>query len=342
MFETEIITKAQRLYDLAVQRGYSHASAIGVCANVMAESGFNEGAHEIGGGGGFGLGQWTPAQNLFTQGAMLGYTETQSRTFDVQVDILLRGDETGQWSNAAYTGYDSLVVSPMTLNQYKAESDLLVATMNYMAHWERPSEDPSRNHKERRKQYAIEFDSVLNGGGGTGGSKPVFPTAEGLPVTSKYGYRGDIGVPGASEYHWAIDIGSGGMTDPPIYATQEGVVDSVGAYSNGAVYVIIKHTGDPYWSRYLHLKSYSVSVGQVVSKGEQIGIMGTTGISSGVHLDFAISNNGVFETEASTIDPEIYLQMEFGGGGDNGGGSGDKGKELIHLLLVDALHGWKL
>lgn len=340
MFSDEVIQKAQRLYDFAIALGYSHASAIGVCANVMAESGFNEGASEVGGSG-FGLGQWTPQQNLTNQAIMLGYTYQESLTFDVQCDILLRGDETGQWLTAAYN-YDPLVVVPLTLTQYKNMNDILVATMNYMAHWERPSEDPNRNHKERRKQHAVEFDSVLNGGGGTGKSKPVFPTVEGLPVTSEYGYRGDIGVPGASEYHWAIDIGSGGMTDPPIYATQKGVVDSVGTYSNGAVYVIIKHTGDPYWSRYLHLKSYSVSVGQVVSKGEQIGIMGNTGISSGVHLDFAISNNGVFETETSTIDPEVYLQMEFDGGGDNGSGGGDKGKELIHLLLVDALHGWKL
>lgn len=90
-------------------------------------------------------------------------------TFNVQCDILLRGDETGQWSNVAYTGYDSLVVSPQTLSQYKQSSDLNKATINYMAHWERPSYDPSINHKELRKQYASEFDSKINGSGGGGG-----------------------------------------------------------------------------------------------------------------------------------------------------------------------------
>lgn len=160
--------------------------------------------------------------------------------------------------------------------------------------------------------------NTITSWGGTisgGGGKPQYPTLPELPITSKYGYRGDIGVPGASHYHWAIDIGSGGNANNPIYATQTGTVRKAGTYSNGGIYVIIQHEGDPYWSRYLHLASYSVTVGQKVTKGEQIGIMGNTGIGSGIHLDFAISKNGTFGNGTDTIDPEKYLQMEFGGGG---------------------------
>lgn len=175
--------------------------------------------------------------------------------------------------------------------------------------------------------------------GSDSGSKPQFPTLDGLPITSGYGYRGDIGVPGASEYHWAIDIGSGGQTDPPIYATQDGVVTNSRWFTGGGWGVTIRHTSDPYHSRYLHMKSQSpLTVGQRVVKGQTIGIMGTTGISSGVHLDFAISINGTFGTEQDTIDPEIYLDMEFSGGETPPNSVTD---DLITLLLVDALAGWK-
>lgn len=183
----------------------------------------------------------------------------------------------------------------------------------------------------------VEWGGTIEGS--DSGSKPQFPTLEGLPITSGYGYRGDIGVPGASEYHWAIDIGSGGNIDPPIYATQSGTVTSAHWTDYGGWTVILKHTGDPYHSRYQHLKEEpNVVNGQSVSKGQTIGIMGTTGISSGVHLDFAISVNGTFGTGEDTIDPEIYLDMEFGGGETPPTSADD---DLITLLLVDALAGWK-
>ena len=139
---------------------------------------------------------------------------------------------------------------------------------------------------------------------------PVFPTTKGLRISSEYGYRGDIGVPGASKYHWAIDIGGGG-SNHPIYATQDGVITHSGTYNSGGVYIIIKHTGDQYYSRYLHLvpNSAVVSVGQTVSKGQKIATMGNSGISGGIHLDFAISTNGTFGTEADTINPRDYLKI---------------------------------
>jgi len=119
-----IVKKAQRLYNLARKIGNTKEASLGICANVMAESGFNEGASEVGGSG-YGLGQWTPRQNLYNQGATLGYSQSECETFDVQCDILLRGDETGQWSNIAYTGYDSLVISPLSLVEFnKIKKDI--------------------------------------------------------------------------------------------------------------------------------------------------------------------------------------------------------------------------
>lgn len=338
------VEKATILYNFARDLGYNHDSAIGVCANVMAESEFNHQLTEVGGGGGYGLGQWTPKSNLYSQGSTLGYTQTQCETFDVQCDILLRGDETGQWLNDAYTGYDSLVITPLTLNEYKKQTGLSRTTMNYMAHWERPSYDPNINHKGWRKEHAGEFDERINGSGGSG-SKPCFPTSEGSVVTSPYGWR-EHPITHEQTFHQGTDFAHPDGTSQPVYATMNGEVVHAGtlAGSGGAITIIIDHDGDDYFSAYLHLSSLDVELGQKVDKCEKIGMTGETGNVTGIHLHFEIAKTlgGLF-TDEGTYDPEIYLETATDGGDDGGGGDTklERRKTLIKLLLSDCLNGWK-
>ena len=154
-----------------------------------------------------------------------------------------------------------------------------------------------------------------NGTGGGSGSRPAWPT---IPrpksyITSSYGYRGDIGVSGATRYHYAIDIGGVGVGSP-VYASQVGEVYFCGWWSNATGYrIVIKHTHskDKYYTGYQHLKEKpNFSVGDTVTKGQQIALTGGTGI--GVpHLHYDVSKNGTFFTAESTIDPEKYLKMRF-------------------------------
>ena len=301
MIPENIIQKAQKLYDFAVALGYSHAAAIGVCANVMAESSFNEGASEVGGAG-FGLGQWTPQANLTSQAAMLGYSYAESLTFDVQCDILLRGDETGQWSNVAYTGYDPLVVSPQTLSQFKNESDMISATMNYMAHWERPSYDPSVNHKERRKDYAREFDEKLDGsggGGGTGTQLAVLPCWGTVYITQAEG--GDFSHQGSLSVDFAYS-----QPKVPLYAPFDMTckyVDLQNAFTvwqsdkpvkcaDGSVSYVTFNTGHSD-------DTGSNSIGDKKKKGQVYAHTGTSGNVTGDHTHIECSK-GEFTTPWAT------------------------------------------
>ncbi|MGL4696902.1 murein hydrolase activator EnvC family protein [Enterococcus larvae] len=104
-------------------------------------------------------------------------------------------------------------------------------------------------------------------------------------VTSGYGYREDpTGISGT--FHEGIDFG--GSSSTVIMAVKSGTIADAGYDGMSGNYVIINH-GDGYYSLYAHLSSSTVSTGQQVTKGQQVGYMGTTGNSTGVHLHFGIS-----------------------------------------------------
>ena len=65
--------------------------------------------------------------------------------------------------------------------------------------------------------------------------------------------------------------------------------------------MFINH-GDGFSSGYLHMSSYVVSYGDYVSAGEVIGYVGSTGLSEGPHLHFAITYNGTYVNPANYID----------------------------------------
>lgn len=95
-----------------------------------------------------------------------------------------------------------------------------------------------------------------------------------------------------AHYHPAIDIVNSAA--PAVVAADAGKVVIAGwpdrsGYGNR---VIIDH-GNGYTTLYAHLSKAQVSVGDYVSKGQRIGVMGTTGRSTGVHLHLEVRKNGV-------------------------------------------------
>lgn len=143
----------------------------------------------------------------------------------------------------------------------------------------------------------------------------VFPTTLGLKITSPYGWRTSP-INNKQEFHKGIDIGGAGVNHP-IYATMDGIV-TVNRWSDSAGFMVyLQHTGDDKHSRYIHLAVQSpIPVGTAVTKGQQIGTMGTTGYSTGIHLHFEVATSQAgLGTQAGTIDPQVYLAGATGGGG---------------------------
>lgn len=111
----------------------------------------------------------------------------------------------------------------------------------------------------------------------------IWPTHSNV-ITSSFGYRSDP-FKGVSAYHSGIDI-AGDIGDP-VYAAMAGVVTASDQMGARGKYIIIEHTnGLETW--YMHLNGMTVKAGDKVNKGEQIGMLGNTGRSTGPHLHFQV------------------------------------------------------
>jgi murein DD-endopeptidase MepM/ murein hydrolase activator NlpD len=140
---------------------------------------------------------------------------------------------------------------------------------------------------------------IIQGGGSSGsgsaGGTFYWPTAG--SVTSGYGWRVHP-IYGTRRFHSGVDMG--GACGQPIYAAASGSVLSVYWSEGYGLFTILDH-GNGLATAYAHQSSTNMSNGEQVSRGEQIGQVGTTGWSTGCHLHFEVRVNG------SPVDPMPYL-----------------------------------
>ncbi|SFK14441.1 Murein DD-endopeptidase MepM and murein hydrolase activator NlpD, contain LysM domain [Marinilactibacillus piezotolerans] len=121
--------------------------------------------------------------------------------------------------------------------------------------------------------------------------------AEGM-VTSPFGYRIHP-IYGDRRMHTGIDIAGSG----PIIAARSGTVVAA-SYNRGLGYFVQLDHGDGYQSVYGHMQpNLQVSIGDTIEQGQRLGTMGTTGTSTGVHLDFKILKDGDY------VDPAPYIGL---------------------------------
>lgn len=119
------------------------------------------------------------------------------------------------------------------------------------------------------------------------GGEFSWPAPGNYRITSGYGYR-NCPFHGR-EFHPAIDIA--GPTGSPVVAAASGVVVT-SQYRNSFGNCIIIDHGGGVTTWYNHLSVRSVSVGTSVTKGQRIGSIGSTGDSTGPHLDFRVYIDG--------------------------------------------------
>lgn len=129
-------------------------------------------------------------------------------------------------------------------------------------------------------------------------------------LSSSFGYRADP-FSGRTKRHTGVDFAL--KPGNPIYATGDGVVESVKfelfGYGNQ---VLINH-GFGYKTRYAHLKTVGVAEGMKIKRGECIGLSGNSGRSSGPHLHYEVLYKDRHVNPANyydlTITPDEYATM---------------------------------
>ena len=108
-------------------------------------------------------------------------------------------------------------------------------------------------------------------------------------VTSPFGYRIHP-ITGNRSFHTGIDLAAPQGT--PIAAAYGGVVKDTGYTSGRGNYILLEH-GENLQTLYCHLSEIDVQEGDTVDAGGTIGLVGTTGMSTGPHLHFELRVDGV-------------------------------------------------
>ncbi len=182
-------------------------------------------------------------------------------------------------------------------------SDDIGATQEKLKKLKEAAAEAKRKQEEAAAAAAAARKAASSGGGSAGA--PVVsgngtfthPCPGYTYISSEFGWRAQP-IPGASTNHKGMDFAAG--TGTPIYAAASGTVTSASYSGNAGNLIVINH-GNGLQTYYMHCNSMYVSAGQTVSKGQNIGSVGSTGNSSGPHLHFQVMLNG------TPTNPRNYL-----------------------------------
>lgn len=305
---TDAEKRAWKIWTMLKARGYSEYAAAGILGNIQGEVGasMNPDTEQMGGPA-YGLVQWdgsayplvppatwngrTYVQNLMRAA---GITEDY-RTIEAQVKLLDWCMFNGQWIGK---------VNPTTVSAFKSINNAKSAAYAFEMNFERPASD----HPERQNYAQAWYDKLHGLTSPEPGGSFICPIQKPVTVTSECGWRTSP-ITGAQEFHNGIDLVNGNP-NTPIFAALGGEVVQAGAnyYDWYGNYIVIKHSNGK-WTGYAHLSRIDVSVGQKVQKGAQIGLMGTTGPSTGEHLHFQIMKNYWPQPIVDFENPRTYIQF---------------------------------
>lgn len=129
-------------------------------------------------------------------------------------------------------------------------------------------------------------------------------------VTSGFGWRTHP-IYKTEEFHPGMDFSA--ETGTPIYATGDGVIERADAMAQGyGNHVVINH-GYGYQTLYGHMSRIATSPGKKIKRGELIGYVGSTGLSTAPHLHYEVIRNGEKVNPVSyyynDLSPEQYQLM---------------------------------
>lgn len=194
-----------------------------------------------------------------------------------------------------------------TQDSLRAEADKITVEIAEVQAQEELQAEAARQAAEAAERMEQQIAAGGSGGGGGAssgagesvvvGSGQFAHPCPSASISSTFGYRTFD-----NSFHKGVDFAAGEGT--PYYAAESGTVIYAtydGGYNGGAGnWIVISH-GNGLVTKYMHSSAVYVSVGQQVSKGQNIGAVGNTGNSFGAHLHFQVEVNG------TAVNPMNYL-----------------------------------
>ena len=299
-------TDKEKVWNFFRGKGFTKKATAGIIGNTDQESSTNPKAIQNGGKGpGTGLIQWGNGADGGRWNDLEKWANKNGKdkwAIETQLEWL--------WKEMNDNYHTRLLGRQLREYGYNPGNDVLAAyaKVDNIKHsvyiFDRAITRAGKPMFERRIQFAEkaynEFKNYTGGGGNQTTGNFTNP-APGV-ITSPYGMRTHP-VHRDRRMHKGIDVAGGGTA---LVAMLAGTI-TVNKFSNGwGNYIKINHgtvNGKKIETLYAHLAKRShLSVGQQVNQGQNVGIMGTTGESTGVHLHFEVHENG------NTVDPENYVK----------------------------------
>lgn len=159
-------------------------------------------------------------------------------------------------------------------------------------------------------EYVCPSGTVPSGGAGGGTTTSWRNPVAGSCVTDPYGWRTEQ-VAGASPFHYGCDLGA--PCGANILGIASGTVISAGWNGNYGYQVSVQHP-DGTVSSYAHMSEIHVEPGDPVGANTVLGLVGTTGLSTGCHVHLETRRNG------ETFDPQSLIG--YGGCPTSGAATG--------------------
>lgn len=153
--------------------------------------------------------------------------------------------------------------------------------------------------------HAVTGFYITDMGGGSASTQATMteteiPGSSMVPPVSAVATR-NYGTPGrmwASGHHTGIDFPV--ATGTPVHAAADGTVVTVSSSGSYGNQIVIRH-GSKLYTQYAHLSQVSVSRGDTVTAGQEIGLSGNTGNSTGPHLHFEVRTGPSYGSDINPL-----------------------------------------
>ena len=227
----------------------------------------------------------------YDQGLLSDYTNEKQSLVDKRAVLMAVSTDMDLLEEAYQNKQDSLQIlsaeKEVQINSYQDSIDNLKADISYL---ESKEAEQSARIAALEASSNVTFTISGNSNYTYNGEQFVWPMPTSTTITSGFGYR-TAPTAGATSEHRGIDIAC--PMGSAVHAAASGIVIYTGYLGSAGNAVVIDH-GSGISTCYYHLSSFACSVGDSIAANQVIAYSGSTGVSTGPHLHFAVRENGTY------------------------------------------------